>query len=61
MNVLSQEDGEATVLTAYGNSMPALNCQFTGFTVVWLLSMGDPKTAAHRGPHLKPCPRFGKH
>lgn len=35
-------------LTAYGNRKPALNCQFMGFTGIWLLSLGDPEIAAHR-------------
>ena len=39
-------------LTACGDSKPALNCQFTGFTVIWLLSPGDPEIAARRTPGL---------
>lgn len=34
--------------TAHGNSTLALDCQFTGFTVIWLLSMADPEIAVHR-------------
>lgn len=39
-------------LTACGNSKPALNCQFMGFTGIWLLSLGDPEIAARRTPGL---------
>lgn len=35
-------------LTAYGNSKPALHCQFMGFTIIWLLSLRDPKIATRR-------------
>ena len=42
-------------LTAYGNSMPALNCQFMGFTIIWMLSMGDPEIA-HKDPGLQTEP-----
>lgn len=48
MNVLSQEDGEALAQTAHGNSMLALNCQFTGFIVIWLLSVADPEIGTRR-------------
>lgn len=34
-------------LTAYGNRGPVQNCQFTGFTVIRLLSMRNPEIAAH--------------
>lgn len=42
--------------TAYGNSMPALNCQFRGFALIWLLSMGDPEIAAHKDLGLQTLP-----
>lgn len=33
-------------LTAYGNRRPAQICHFTGFTVIRLLSMGNPEIAS---------------
>lgn len=42
--------------TAYGNSRPALNCQVRGFTVIRLLSMGDPEIAVHKDLGLQTLP-----
>lgn len=43
-------------LPAYGNRMPALNCQFVGFAIIRRLSMGDPEIAAHKDLGLQTVP-----